>query len=287
LGFSGCSVQERPEPAVATVQDQEFHIALDSLPADWSIEWAKNDEAPKRLKMLSPQKDAIVEVFSFKGSLNRDKFDHIDTLLFGSALPNPYQTLKRTEYGKKVKRSKYIRKTEEARQMYSTLDLVWYEAREDYAYIVMASSFQQEDSDLQTARAKLHFYPPKSTVFGNIQQMLGSVGGWIMKAIAGILLLVGWNVLSLTGRHFRKGLLIRKKLRSVKEEAKEKGMTVNNKWTEQNRKANMKIILPCSGWAVAYLIAFWFLPLKIAFASLFLLFSPVMGYFVYYITLDI
>lgn len=102
----------------------------------------------------------------------------------------------------------------------------------------------------------------------------------IIVYIVGLMLFFGAiYLLGYSGLMLRGGIETRKALGDIREDARKKGLSINEKWFKLNRKSLAKIVFPIFGWIGVYVIAFEILPPKLFFVSLLALIVPVLGYF--------
>lgn len=165
---------EVPDPLAREAKDKEHYIGLKSLPNGWRIEWETDKSSARRLKLVSPQGDANIEVLAFDGELDKKKFDGIGPSLYGASFPPPYSVTVTTEYGMPIQRSEYKSVIKAKQVMYTSIDVLWHESRTDYAYVVVAKSFRQSNPNVQVARGSLGFYPPRLTAFGKAGRRISS-----------------------------------------------------------------------------------------------------------------
>jgi hypothetical protein len=190
---------ESPGYASVPPKDATFFIDAQPLPPGWSATWAGNESSFVRLTISCARKDLAFTVLAFRGNLDESKFEHIEKLVY-SHFPPPEQTLEVRDYGDiPVRRSYYFTKSDSGAAAYTQIDLVWSEAREKYAYVIVASSSQALNPDVMHARSSLRFYPPRLTVFGRIRQGIGYLSEllengetlfalltWLVAAVIGV-----------------------------------------------------------------------------------------------------
>lgn len=181
-------------------KDQSYHIELDSLSGSWDVKWFLDESSIERLKMLSPEKDVLVRIFAFKGSISFTKFQSIDTLLFGGNFPRPFDTLHVKEYGHSVVRNKYIRRSESGLVIKTDIDLIYWSLSEiDYAYAIVVDYIEDSDSDIGLARSAIHidppidppiYFPPPPGTLEMIVDFLEALGGVIFPALVIVFLII-------------------------------------------------------------------------------------------------
>ena len=111
-----------------------------------------------------------------------------------------------------------------------------------------------------------------------IDWLIAKLGGWIVVAIIGAIVIASLNLLAKTGRLVRTGVETKKALEKARAEMAQQGMTPNEKFHSLNRSASLKIVLPIVAWAILYIVVFFVAPTAVFLFCLILLSAPVFGY---------
>jgi hypothetical protein len=184
------------DPLDVAAIDKEFHIGLKPLPSGWRTNWATDSGSARRVRLVSPNGDADIQVIAFKGELDKKRFTQIGSELFGVKFPPPYGEASTTEYGAEIKRSTYKELTKEGQTFYTSIDTLWNEGKEDCVYAVVASSFQESNSNVELARTHLQFSPPRLTAAGHVGKWMADgmefLETWF--AVLTWVLAAGWGI---------------------------------------------------------------------------------------------
>ena len=172
LLLMGC---EKDHPKIIDSIDKIYFIGIDPLPKAWTADWEADKESAIRLKLLSPEKDLMLKVFAFKGNLDKKKFEEIDKAILGDAYTAPYHENNVFEYHTEVQRRKYKVLSKKGGTVFSELDILWYQAKLSYAYVIEIKYVGDGHKNIETARSSIHFYPPSLTELGKARNILGKV----------------------------------------------------------------------------------------------------------------
>jgi hypothetical protein len=186
-------------PLDVGANDKEFHIGLKPLPSGWHTDWITDSGSARRVSLTSPDGEVDIDILAYKGELDRDKFTQIGSLLFGSSFPAPYNKVDTIEYGAEIQRSSYKEVITDHRTIYTSIDVLWHEAMEDYAYIVVARSIQESNPNVELAREHLRFSPPRLTALGHVKKWCTDGGeflesGETLFALLSWILVTGWGI---------------------------------------------------------------------------------------------
>ena len=178
--------------------DKEFHIGIKPLPSGWRTDWITESGSALRLKLASPGGDADIQVLAFKGEIDRKRFAQVGSLLFGVNFPPPYSEVTTTDYGTEIRRSSYKEVTAGHRTIYTSIDVLWHEAMEDYAYVVVMRSLQESNPNVELARESLRFSPPRLTALGHAKKWANEgveflESGETLVAVLTWILATGWG----------------------------------------------------------------------------------------------
>jgi len=178
------------------LKDPVGFVDLRTLPPGWNVEWAEDAASERRVTMTSPRRNAVLQVLVFQGDLDKTKFDNVEKLLF-DVWPSPVEVVTVQDYGgRSVRRASYIRQRPAKPRQFATIDVVWHEAKQDFAYVVIAQTQQRDDPDVTVARSHLQFYPPHQTIFGRARRVIRPLldRGDLMLAVATWLAAIGFGL---------------------------------------------------------------------------------------------
>jgi len=103
--------------------------------------------------------------------------------------------------------------------------------------------------------------------------------GWLKGIIISLLFIGALFLLGTTGRYLRRGIKIKKSLNKARRDALLKGLHLNTNYFKFKKKSTLYIVLPVLFWMSAYGILFMILTLGQFYGSLFVLITPILGFF--------
>ncbi|HMG74602.1 MAG TPA: hypothetical protein VK582_13965 [Pyrinomonadaceae bacterium] len=96
-----------------------------------------------------------------------------------------------------------------------------------------------------------------------IDWLISRLGGWIVVAIIGAIIIGALNLLAKTGKLIRAGIETKKTVRKSRLEFAKHGVFANEKLDAVNNTATLKIVLPIVGWLIVYAVLFLTVPTKL------------------------
>jgi hypothetical protein len=246
--------------AQTVLKDDQVFFQV-TVPSGWTASRPTDPDEAKdlRYKVLSLDKTQALYVYVFQSDdgIDLDKLADIDSKL-------GWDLGKRTREespDSSTKRRTYDRGT---KGLYAT---ALFHTEASFGYLVLALS---TSSDLKFAEAVFASMAVKIPLTERLWQ-----SRWSVLGIVGSVAL--WP-LGRAGSSIRRGMEAKKALQAIQRQASQEGKVLNEKFHAAARKATASILWPVVGLAAAFVAAFAFLPIKLAFASLLLLIAPALGY---------
>lgn len=253
------------------VTDSAYFFSA-SIPADWRVTRPKDPTSFLRVSAKSSTGDFSVSFYAFRrpGVIELEKFARMDSQFFKNLGPMT-DTRNIREY---LFWTRAIEKTygKNTRGLYT---LARFESHGSYAYALVAAGSSPDFSAAKNVFKTFHVDIPESAQLAPEYSLEWAKG--VVISLLGIAVLY---LLGKSGQLVRRGVELKKALKSAQRDATQKGLQINdNVFRRYHRKATWLICAPLLGWSAAYSILMVASPLKIMWPSFFFLLFPLFGYF--------
>jgi len=188
LLFSGCI---KDDPDVSKSTDKYFFIGLETLPEGWEVNWNLEKSKSNRLRLVSPQKDVLIDVLAYYLKADEEKLNDTDRSLYKKIINSSYKKSSTQQYGKEIIRSEFQRAVKDTvSTVFTTVDIhLEKNLDKDYVYIITFDSITISSENVLLAKNAIKLYPPELTIIGKINRLIRD-GGTVLNVILGIVCFV-------------------------------------------------------------------------------------------------